>query len=214
MLDAVDLALRPGERVAVMGANGSGKSSALAVWAGLVAPRSGVASVFGVDPVSSPGAAARIVGLATAEAAGFSARLTVAENLRFVAALYGLDDVDARVAATEPATAIDEILGRRFQTLSAGQRARVGLCRALLHRPMALLLDEATRALDPGLSARLHRHLAAMAAGGAVVVVVTHDRAEAARMDRVILLGDGGIRADGPPGAVGAALDAAFASPA
>jgi ABC-2 type transport system ATP-binding protein len=197
VLDAVDLVVGAGERVAVMGPNGSGKSTALGVWAGLVVPSAGSARVFGVDPVVSPDRTAALVGWATAEGSGFSARLTVHENLAFFAALYGVRDLEGRLSEIEPAVGVASLLGRRFQTLSAGQRARVSLARALLHRPQAVLLDEVTRVFDPGVSARVHGLLRDLAASGVAVVLVTHDRSEAERMDRVILLDGGGVRVDG-----------------
>jgi ABC-2 type transport system ATP-binding protein len=210
VLAGVDLSIAAGERVAVMGPNGSGKSSALAVWAGLVAPAAGEARVLGVDPVRSPADAARLVGWATAEGSGFSARLSVVENLRFSGSLYGVSDLDGRLGALEPVLDLEPLLSKRFQTLSAGQRARVAVARALLHSPRVLLLDEVTRVFDPGVSSRVHAMLRRLAAEGVVVVLVTHDRAEAGQMSRVILLDHGGVQADGAPAAVAPALDVAF----
>ena len=205
----VSLAVTPGERVAIVGENGSGKSTILGVWAGLLVPKSGTASVFGTDASASPDEVARRVGWAPAEPIGFAPRLSVRENLRFFAALYALDDVDRR-SSQWPELELEPLLSRPFQTLSVGQRARVALARAMFHDPDALLIDEATRSLDPRFVDRVHALFHAFAARGRAVVLVTHDVAEAQRCDRIVLLRAGRVAAEGPPPRIADALAQAF----
>ncbi len=208
-LDALSLAVASGERVALIGENGSGKSTTLAVWAGWLVPSAGQVSVFGVDPSVSPEDVTRRMGVVTAEASGFSPRLSVLENLRFFASLYGVSDLDRRLDRWRPLELVS-LLARPYQTLSAGQRARVAMARALLHDPDVLLIDEATRSLDPRFVDRVHALFVEFAGRGGAVVVVTHDWAEAQRCDRVVLLQAGRVAADGPPAAISDVVADAF----
>jgi ABC-2 type transport system ATP-binding protein len=214
-LSGIGFSLRPGEVVGLIGPNGAGKSTLLRILAGLLLPTEGRAEVNGRDVVRDRPHSRAEVGLAIGEDKGLSPRLSVRENLRFFAALYGLARAtgEARIIELAEAFEAGALLEREVRTLSGGERARVALARAMLHRPKLLLLDEVTRPLDPGAAKRLRQVIARTAgADGTCVLFSSHDLAEVeAIAGRVLLLDHGALVADGPFAAVRAEADRVFA---
>jgi len=190
-----------GERLAVIGPNGAGKSTLLRILAGLLSPTSGSAQVAGLDVVRDRPRSRQAVGAALGEDRGLSPRLTVRQNLRFFAALFGLPpgEVDPRIDQLGARLEATALLDREVRTLSTGERARAVLARTLLHRPRVLLLDELTRALDPGAAMRLRAQLRAEAEEqGVAVLFASHDLAEVESLaTRVVLLSRGRVAACG-----------------
>jgi ABC-2 type transport system ATP-binding protein len=208
--------IHAGEVVALIGPNGSGKSTLLRILSGLLLPDAGTARVASRDVVRERPQCRRDVGAALSDDRGLSPRLTPRQNLRFYAALYDVPgaEVDARIEELAGALEARRILDREVRTLSSGQKARVVLMRALLHRPRVLLLDEVTRSLDPGAARRVRTRLVADAAArGTAVLFASHDLAEVeAVAHRVLLLDAGRLLASGPFAQVRAAADAVFAA--
>jgi ABC-type multidrug transport system ATPase subunit len=201
VLHGIDLAIHGGEVVVLLGPNGSGKSTLLYVAAGLVLPTAGEARVLGADVSRDPAAAHTALGHASGDERGFYWRLDVRENLRFFATLRGITGsaFERRLAEVSDLVGISAQLSQPFRTLSAGQKARVALARAILHEPRVLLLDEVSRSLDPGAAER-HRRLVLDLAGklGAGVLYTTHSLEEArAIASRAALLVAGRIVAQG-----------------
>ncbi|MEU9338697.1 ATP-binding cassette domain-containing protein [Streptomyces sp. NPDC048290] len=197
-LRAVDLTVRPGETVALMGRNGAGKSTLLSALVGLVPPASGAVLVGGVVPAKTPPRElVRRVGLVPQEPRDLLYADTVAGEC--VAA-----DRDAGAAAGTCRALVTELLpgvgdGVHPRDLSEGQRLALALAVVLTARPPLLLLDEPTRGLDYAAKARLVARLRALAAGGHAIVLATHDVELAAELaHRVVLLADGEVIADGP----------------
>jgi len=174
VLRGLDLRVRTGEIVAVLGANGSGKSTLLRVLATLIRPTRGTVSLFGQDPWVVPDLRRRI-GLVPHESLLYQS-LTVEENLRFFAALYGV--APARVVTVLEEGDLGPLAGRRVRILSRGQRQQVDVARALLHDPSLLLLDEPFTGLDLDAAARL-ASVIRRSLGARTVVFATHDPAEA-----------------------------------
>jgi ABC-2 type transport system ATP-binding protein len=211
VLHGVDLDVAPGEIRVLLGPNGSGKTTCLAIIAGLVRANGGSVQVCGRDVEADLGTRA-LVGLVTGDR-GFYGRLSVRENLRFFAALHGIEAADARIEALGARLGFGEYLAKPFRFLSTGQRARVALGRGLLHQPRVLLLDEVTRSLDPRSTAAVRAHVQELAATGIAVLFTTHDLVEAAQLaTRVALLDHGKVVADGSWDQVRPAVDAAFAA--
>jgi heme exporter protein A len=188
-LDGIDLRVEPGQSVAVLGPNGSGKSTLLRILAGLLRPSGGDASVLGCDlPKETLGLRGR-VGYLGHEPLLYR-DLSPRENLELVAALHGLapETWDRRIDALLDAVGMTERSGDRVSELSAGMRQRIDICRAVLHEPELLLLDEPDAHLDP--DAR-RRAAPLVAAGDARTrVVVSHERGVAtAGADFVLELG-------------------------
>jgi osmoprotectant transport system ATP-binding protein len=206
-LAGVDLEVRRGEFVALVGGSGSGKTTLLKIINGLVIPDAGRVAVDGqgVDP-APPHILRRRIGYVFQEV-GLFPHLSVAENIGITPKLLGWDAarIAARVAALLELVALPpEVAARAPAQLSGGQRQRVGVARALAAEPALVLMDEPFGALDPltrdalGSDYRtLHDKL------GLTTVMVTHDMAEAVLLaDRLVVLTDGRIRADGAPAAL------------
>ena len=208
VLDGLDLAVGPGV-TGLLGPSGCGKSTLLRAIVGVQRTHGGSVTVLGHP------AGARVlrdrVGYVT-QAASVYDDLTVGENLRFFARVLGAGpaDVDRVLRDVDLADRVGDVVGR----LSGGQRSRVSLAVALLGRPDVLVLDEPTVGLDPVLRADLWALFHRLAADGAVVLVSSHVMDEAERCDRLLLMRDGAILADGTPAEVrsrtGAGLFGAF----
>ena len=205
-LRGIDFEIAPGEAVALLGANGAGKSSLLKILAGLSKPSHGQFGAFvdgGTPPLdrSSLRAAVGYVGHATLLYGELSAR----ENLDFAARLYGQRANQERIDQVLEDFALANVADRRADTFSRGMAQRLAIARAVIHRPGLLLLDEPFTGLDELSAERLSEQLGrlrseerdAEANGGTPsLVVVTHDPRRATEpADRAILLHHGIIRA-------------------
>jgi ABC-type lipoprotein export system ATPase subunit len=195
-LDGATLRVAAGEFVAVQGPSGCGKTTLLLVAGGLLRPDGGVVRVDGQDPYAlAPEARADF----RAATVGFVFQqfhlipyLGVRENI-LAAALTAAAPADARTRAD---SLIDELgLAPRAEhvpaELSTGERQRTALARALLNRPKVLLADEPTGNLDADSAAAVIDHLAAFAAAGGTVLLVTHDARAASRAGRVVRMAAG-----------------------
>ena len=203
-LDSIDLAVRPGEFVALVGGSGSGKTTLLKTINGLVRPDGGRVLVAGEDATDLvPHLLRRRIGYVFQEV-GLFPHLTVAENIVITPKLLGWDAVRMSQRVTELLALValpDEVAARSPSELSGGQRQRVGVARALAAEPTLMLMDEPFGALDPitrdslGADYRaLHDRL------GLTTIMVTHDIAEAVLLaDRIVVLAGGRILADGVP---------------
>jgi ABC-2 type transport system ATP-binding protein len=214
-LSGVGFEVAAGERLALIGPNGAGKSTLLRILAGLLSPTAGSATVAGLDVVADRPRSRRAVGAALGDDRGLSPRLSVRQNLRFFAALFGLParEVDARITDLAARLEATLLLDREVRTLSTGERARAVLTRTLLHRPQVLLLDELTRALDPGAATRLRAQLRLEAEReGVTVLFASHDLAEVESLaSKVVLLSRGRVEAHGTFAEVKPRADAVFA---
>jgi ABC-2 type transport system ATP-binding protein len=201
ILDGISCAVPAGCLTALLGPSGSGKTTLLRSIVGVQRISSGSVTVLG-QPAGTP-ALRRRVGYVT-QAPSVYADLTVRENARYFASLHGLSprDGDEALAQVGLAAVRDQVTGR----LSGGQRSRVSLACALLGRPELLVLDEPTVGLDPMLRQDLWERFAALAEGGATILVSSHVMDEAARCQRLLLIRRGRLLADDTPAAIRAAL--------
>jgi heme exporter protein A len=173
----VDVSLEGGEFLVIFGPNGAGKSSLLGMLGGAMRPTSGQVLIRGRPISFSDGAWRRRVGILSHQ--GFLyARLTCEENLRFYGRLFGLDDLDDRIAQRLARVGLAERAGVQCRHLSHGMRQRLSLARALLHDPDVVLLDEPYTGLDPSASGVLREVLAELRDGERTVVMVTHNLRE------------------------------------
>jgi len=185
-VDAADLAVGPGEVVGLLGANGAGKTTLIRMLLGLLRPTGGVVRLFGAAPSA---AARRRVGYVP-QTLGLYTDLTVAENWRFTAAAFGN-------APAPPPEGIADWRGQLVGDLPLGLQRRVAFAVALSHRPELLVLDEPTSGVGPLGAARLWEQIRSAADRGAGVLVTTHDLEEAQECDRLVVMADGRVVADG-----------------
>lgn len=207
-LDNLSVQLQPGCFAALLGPNGAGKSTLFQVLTGLFAADAGDVQVDGHSLRRSAVAALRHIGVVF-QAMSLDLDLSVARNLRFHADLHGLPRALAAQRITDDCSTagLGADLQRPVRELSGGNRRKVELVRALLHRPGLLLMDEPTVGLDPksrrDLRQRLHDDVRQR---GSSVLWATHLVEEAEAADRVLVLHKGRLLADGTPAAVAAAL--------
>ena len=207
-LDALSFDLKRGSFTALLGRNGAGKSTLFQVLTGLFAADQGEVQVAGLSMRTQARRALAHIGIVFQQQS-LDLDLSVVRNLQFQADLQGLPRRQAaeRIAAEAARFGLTADLGRPVRELSGGNRRKVELVRALLHRPDLLLMDEATVGLDPtsrrDLLAGLHDEVAQR---GVTVLWATHLVNEAELADRVLVLHKGRLLADGTPAAVTAAL--------
>ncbi|HSM55328.1 MAG TPA: ABC transporter ATP-binding protein [Candidatus Sulfomarinibacteraceae bacterium] len=198
----LDLRVSQGELLALLGPNGAGKTTTVRMLGAILRPTQGRACVNGYDVVAEPDQVRRCIGMLT-EQPGLYLRMTGLEYLIFFGRLYGLaDDVSReRALGLFERFAMSGADGRRLGTYSKGMRQKVGLIRAMLHDPVALLLDEPTSAMDPH-SARLVRDaINQLRRDQRSIILCTHNLAEAESLaDRIAIISQGRIVASGTPG--------------
>jgi ABC-2 type transport system ATP-binding protein len=209
-LDGVTLELAAGQWTALLGPNGAGKTTLFALLSGLFAADAGRVSIAGQSLERTPARALRELGVVFQQSA-LDLDLSVLHNLRLHAALHGLPRAcaSARIEAALGRFGLLADRHRAARELSGGNRRKVELARALLHRPAVLLMDEPTVGLDPRSREEL---LVAVREDvcerASAVLWATHLVDEAERADRVLVLHRGRLLADGTPGEVRAALGA------
>jgi ABC-2 type transport system ATP-binding protein len=202
-VDGITFALAPRSIVALLGGNGAGKTTTIAMLLGLVVPSSGEVRVFGADMATERNKVAARINFQSPYV-DLPMRLTVRQNLTVYAELYGIANVAERIAFLADDLQLRALLDRPTGKLSAGQKTRVGLAKALLNAPELLLLDEPTASLDPDTADWVRRKLKDYAiARGATILFASHNMAEVERLaDRVILLDAGRILEDETPAAL------------
>jgi len=187
-VDQVDLEVRPGEVVGLLGANGAGKTTLIRLLLGLLRPSGGEIRLFGEPPSRHT---RRRIGYVP-QGLGLYDDLTLAENLAFSAAAYG----EGPEAAAVP-TPLRRYRGTVTGALPLGVQRTAAFAEALAHRPDLLVLDEPTSGVDPLARARLWETVAVAAVAGAGVLVTTHYMDEAGECDRLVIMAAGRVVARG-----------------
>jgi putative ABC transport system ATP-binding protein len=207
IFERLDLELRPGEYLAVMGESGVGKSTLLNLLAGLDQPDSGRVLLDGVDLSDLDDDA---VTLLRRRAVGFVFQafhvlpyLSVAENVALPLELLGVAEPERsrRTALMLAAVGIAPLAARYARELSGGEVQRIAIARALVHQPRLLLADEPTGNLDPRSAAQTLALLRAQVkANAGAGILITHSRAAAETADRILILDVGGLTSFSPSG--------------
>jgi len=193
-----------GETVALLGGNGSGKSTSINIMAGLLAPDSGAVDVQGVDPFKSPNEARKKIGVFP-DKPGLFPNLTVREHFRFFGGLHGLDGhaLDDAVDKTIAMLGIEDLAERITKGFSQGQTVKVALGRAVVHSPDYLILDEPSRGLDIYAVRQLREMLMTFRSAGTGILFSSHVMQEVEILaDRLVIIADGVVCAQGQPDAL------------
>ncbi len=205
VLRSVSLELRAGELVAIAGPNGAGKSTLLSLIAGLAEPTYGTCRFLDRDAAkwNRRDFARRVAVVQQAEPSSFPFTAEEVVHMGRMPHRTGMYESAADHAAVAEAlatTGMTALRERAFRTLSGGEKQRILLASALAPAPDVLLLDEPATHLDLHYQIALHKLLRELSRAGLLVVAVTHDlNLAAAYADRIVLMHEGGIRADGPP---------------
>lgn len=199
-VDDVSFAIRRGSVTGLLGGNGAGKTTTIAMILGLVQPTSGQVRVFGA---AMPAERAQVLHRMNFESpyVDMPMRLTVRQNLRVFGMLYGVDGIAHRIEKIAADLDLSDLLDRRTGTLSAGQKTRVSIAKALINSPELLLLDEPTASLDPDTADWVRARLAAyVRERNATILLASHNMLEVERLcDRVIIMKRGRVVDDDTP---------------
>ena len=199
-VDGISFTLQRGAITALLGGNGAGKTTTISMLMGLVIPTSGEARVFGTDMARERHTVLHRMNFESPYV-DMPHRLTVRQNLAVFGRLYAVSNLPARIAQIADELSLTELLDRPAGKLSAGQKTRVALAKALINAPEVLLLDEPTASLDPDTAdwvrTRLERYRLER---GATILLASHNMAEVERLcDRVIIMKRGRIEDDATP---------------
>ncbi|MGW1195863.1 ATP-binding cassette domain-containing protein [Streptomyces sp. NPDC002536] len=204
----IDLTVAQGETFAFLGPNGAGKTTTIRMLCTLAAPTAGSIEIAGHDTRTAPRQVRRSLGLVFQETT-LDPELTAEENLRFHADLYALPTagLGERIDAMLGLVGLRERRSSLVRTFSGGMQRRLEIARGLMHRPRLLFLDEPTIGLDPQTRAQVWTHLAEVRRSeGTTVFLTTHYLDEAEQCDRIAIIDEGRIVAEGSPDALKAVV--------
>lgn len=193
-VDGISFAVPHGRTTALLGGNGAGKTSTIAMLLGLLLPTSGSIEVFGVDMLRDRFRALPYLNFSSPYVE-LPHRLTVRENLEVYGRLYGVPRLKSRIESLAEELDLTAFIDRPAGRLSAGQKTRVALAKALVNRPDLLLLDEPTASLDPDTADRMRSLLETYRARRrGTLLLASHNMAEVERLcDDVIMMKRGQI---------------------
>jgi ABC-2 type transport system ATP-binding protein len=199
-VDSISFSVHPGSVVGLLGANGAGKTTTIAMLLGLLLPTAGAIRVLGEDMQRHR---YRALGRMNFSSPYFDLpqRLTVRQNLSVYARLYGVRRVRDRLATLAEELNLAPLMARPYRGLSAGQKTRVLMAKAMINEPELLLLDEPTASLDPESADRIRGYLERYRdRTGAAILMASHNMPEVERMcDQVLMMQQGRIVDRGPP---------------
>ena len=199
-VDDVSFRIARGSITGLLGGNGAGKTTTIAMIMGLVRPTSGRIQVLGC---AMPGQSAEVLGRMNFESpyVDMPMRLTVRQNLTIFGRLYAVAGLRDRIEQLAADLDLGDFLDRPNGKLSAGQKTRVALAKALINQPELLLLDEPTASLDPDTADWIRQHLETYRKTcGATILLASHNMLEVERLcDRVIIMKRGRIEDDDSP---------------
>jgi ABC-2 type transport system ATP-binding protein len=199
-VDGISFTLAPGSITGLLGGNGAGKTTTIATIMGLVTPTSGRVTVLGAE---MPRQRYRVLHRMNFESPYVEVpmRLTVRQNMKVFGMLYGVENLRERIAELGRELDLTDLLDRPTGRLSAGQKTRVSLAKALINKPDVLMLDEPTASLDPDTADWVRAHLARYCRERhATVLLASHNMTEVERLcERVIIMKRGHIEDDDTP---------------
>ncbi|UUX52059.1 ABC transporter ATP-binding protein [Nisaea acidiphila] len=199
----VSFTVEAGTTVGLLGGNGAGKTTTIAMTLGLLEPSGGSVSILGCDMARDRYRALPYMNFSSPYV-DLPHRLTVRENLRIYAGLYSVPDPKARIDELAAQLHMEDFMTRPSGRLSAGQKTRVALAKALINRPRVLLLDEPTASLDPDTGDWIRTYLENYQRDtGATVLLASHNMQEVERLcSEVLMMRQGAIVDRGSPAAL------------
>jgi len=199
-VDQLSFSLRSGSIIGLLGGNGAGKTTTLSMLLGLLEPTSGTIQLFGHDFVSNRHATLHRMNFCSPYV-DLPQRLTVSENLRVFARLYGVKNAADTIAGLAHDFRLLELMDQPIRRLSSGQKTRVSLAKALINSPDFLLLDEPTASLSPDVSQWIrHRLTDYRDRTGATILFASHDMREVEQLcDQVMMMSQGKLIEQGSP---------------
>jgi ABC-2 type transport system ATP-binding protein len=208
-VDHISLEVRAGEIFGFLGANGAGKTTAMRMFIGLLAPSSGTASVAGYDVYTESEKIKRSIGYMSQRFSLYE-DLTIRENIRLYGGIYGLSDQDIRTRSQQILARLEmeQSADLQVRAIPLGWRQKLSFSVALLHRPRIIFLDEPTGGVDPITRRQFWELIYQAAADGTTVLVTTHYMDEAEYCDRISIMVAGKIGAMGTPAELKRQFDA------
>jgi sodium transport system ATP-binding protein len=198
-VQGVSFSAKNGEITGLLGPNGAGKTTTLRMLYTLMAPETGTVVVDGKDAVKDAEAVRRSLGVLP-DARGVYKRLTARENIAYFGQLQGMSraDIARRTEELSLALGMADILDRRAEGFSQGQRTKAAIARALVHDPLNVVLDEPTNGLDVMTTRGLREFLLSLKARGRCVILSSHIMQEVAALcDRIVVIAQGRVVAQG-----------------
>ncbi|MFX1574588.1 MAG: ABC transporter ATP-binding protein [Promethearchaeota archaeon] len=199
-VDGLDLSIRKGEIYAFIGANGSGKTTAIKMLTGVLDPTSGSISVFGLSVPKNRKVIAHNIGIAPQEYSLYD-DLTVMENIKFFGRLYGMNkhEFKAKIDNLIQILRLEVKKDTLVSNLSGGMKRRVSIACALIHSPRVVFFDEATVGIDPILRKFFWEYFNELKKEGLSLILTSHVMDEAERADRIGLIREGKLIDEGTP---------------
>ena len=188
-----------GEITGLLGPNGAGKTTTLRMLYSLLPPDEGEIRIDGLDPTKDAMAIKRTLGVVP-DSRGLYTRMSARENIAYYGQLHGMSraDINARIEELTETLDMGDFIERRTEGFSQGQRVKVAIARAMIHKPQTVLLDEPSNGLDVMSTRALRRYILALKNAGHSVILSTHIMQEVAALcDRIIIIANGQIAADG-----------------
>jgi len=199
-VDGLDLQVRAGEMVGLVGPDGAGKTTTMRLLCGALQPTSGKVRVAGYEIPAQVEKAREEIGY-LAQRFGLYGDLTVSENLEFFGEVFDMSEADRKQRSKDLLrfAGLEEFANRPAAALSGGMQKKLGLATALVHRPKVLLLDEPTGGVDPVARQEFWQLLISLLRGGSAVLVSTPYMDEAMRFNRVVFMNHGRALTQGVP---------------
>jgi len=195
----ISFEVRDGEITGLLGPNGAGKTTTLRMLYSLLPPDEGEIRIDGLDPTRDAMAIKRTLGVVP-DSRGLYTRMSARENIAYYGKLHGMSaaDIDDRIEELVATLDMSDFIERKTEGFSQGQRVKVAIARAMIHRPQTVMLDEPSNGLDVMSTRALRRYVLGLKNAGHSVILSTHIMQEVAALcDRIVIIANGLIAADG-----------------
>lgn len=195
----ISFEVRDGEITGLLGPNGAGKTTTLRMLYSLLPPDKGEIRIDGLDPTKDAMAIKRTLGVVP-DSRGLYTRMSARENITYYGELHGMSrqDINSRIEELVETLDMTDFIERRTEGFSQGQRVKVAIARAMVHKPQTVLLDEPSNGLDVMSTRALRSYILGLKEAGHSIILSTHIMQEVAALcDRIVIIAKGQIAADG-----------------